>query len=201
MKMIIVLMGVSGCGKTSVAQALSNHFTTFTTFTTTFIEGDLFHPSANLSKMQSGISLNDDDRLPWLQKLASLLKESTFDITILSCSALKMAYRNILRCCKKDLKFVWLHGSESILLQRMNDRDSSHFMKSGMLRSQLATLEPPLNEVDIYGPININSPIASILAQIISLLHPPTTISSNSQPPLKHTQEHPSPPSSHPISP
>jgi gluconokinase len=168
--MIVILMGVSVCGKTSVAQALLQHYAP-TYQSSTFIEGDTHHLPSSISKMSNGIPLDDADRLQWLQTLVSLLDKSTFDITILSCSALKRSYRDILRGSGKDLQFVWLHGSKELLIRRMRSRDG-HFMKTEMLQSQLDTLEPPTPiESDIIGPIDITLPISSIISLITSLLH------------------------------
>lgn len=137
----IVIMGVAGCGKTSVGQALAR------LLGFRFIEGDSRHPVANVDKMRRGIPLQDDDRWPWLKTLGSELAAD--DRTVISCSALKRSYRDLLRAtADRPISFVFLQGSRTLLSARMGAREG-HYMPLSLLDSQLATLELPAGETDI----------------------------------------------------
>lgn len=133
----VVVMGVSGCGKTTVALALADRLGWV------FAEADDFHPAANIAKMESGHPLDDDDRAPWLASIRDWLRERTTagQDAVLTCSALKRAYRDVLRDGGPDVVFLHLVGDPETLAQRMGSR-SGHFMPGSLLRSQLATLEP-----------------------------------------------------------
>jgi gluconokinase len=131
----VVVMGVSGCGKTTVGMALAEHLGA------RFVEGDRLHPEANVTKMAAGIPLTDADRWPWLDAVAAALAADT--PVIASCSALKRAYRDRLRSGSgTPLHFLHLAGDRGILTQRMGQRPG-HYMPVSLLDSQLATLEPP----------------------------------------------------------
>ena len=137
----LVVMGVSGCGKTSVGQALASHLSA------TFIEGDRLHPAANVAKMSAGAPLTDDDRWPWLDAVGAELM--AYPRTIASCSALKRKYRDRLRVAAgTSLRFVFLSVDRLELERRMSKR-LDHFMPASLLDSQLATLEVPADEPDI----------------------------------------------------
>lgn len=131
----LVVMGVSGTGKSSVARDLSRRLGL------DMVEGDDHHPRANVDKMASGIPLDDDDRRPWLEELAAILAESA--PVVLTCSALKRSYRDLLRhgVPEPGVLFVHLAGTRQVLLPRMNERQG-HFMPASLLDSQLETLEP-----------------------------------------------------------
>jgi gluconokinase len=135
---IIILLGVSGSGKTTVGQALS----ALTGWT--FLDADDYHPPANVEKMSRGEPLTDADRAPWLQilraEIAARLKRG--ENAILACSALKKAYRQQLQVDPAQVHFVYLKVSPELLQQRLEER-KDHFMKSSMLQSQLETLEEP----------------------------------------------------------
>ena len=135
---IIILMGVSGSGKTTVGKLLSAQTGI------PFFDGDDFHPAANVQKMASGIPLTDEDRAGWLADLASHIGQWEQDKgAILACSALKESYRTTLQAgAKSPLNWVFLTGSPELLRQRMTTRQDS-FMKPAMLDSQLQTLEVP----------------------------------------------------------
>jgi len=128
---VIVVMGVSGCGKTSVGRLLAEETGAV------FIEGDDHHAPENVRKMASGVALNDEDRLGWLQTLANLIREVRGP-AVMACSALKEDYRKILG----EACFVYLKGSPELLAERLADR-RDHFMPPELLASQLETLEPP----------------------------------------------------------
>ncbi|MEL7089040.1 MAG: gluconokinase, partial [Planctomycetota bacterium] len=129
-----VVMGVSGCGKSTVGRALAE------ALRTDFYDADDFHPEANVAKMASGQPLNDDDRGPWLDRLSELLRDRPG--AVLACSALKKAYRDRLSRGGDAVRFAHLHADFSTLQDRMLGRDD-HFMPAALLKSQLDTLEPP----------------------------------------------------------
>lgn len=132
LRRVIVVMGVSGTGKSTVGRALAE------TLDLPFLEGDDLHPDANVAKMASGIPLTDADRAPWLDRIAAELDEPV----VVACSALKRSYRDRLRLAAPDLVLVYLHGDRQLLASRMSQRDG-HFMPAKLLDSQLATLEEP----------------------------------------------------------
>lgn len=131
----VVVMGVSGCGKSTIARALHERLGW------EFAEGDEYHPAANVAKMASGRPLMDEDRWPWLRTLADWTRErdERGESTILSCSSLKRSYRDLLRDGGAGTYFVHMHGDKGILLERMESRE--HFMPPTLLESQLDTLE------------------------------------------------------------
>lgn len=133
----IVVMGVSGTGKTSIAKALEQELGLV------YAEGDEFHSEENVAKMHSGTPLNDDDRAPWLASIAVWMTEQAAagHNTVVTCSALKRKYRDILRAAEGQVVFVHLTGSIELLAERMDAR-VDHFMPSSLLGSQFATLEP-----------------------------------------------------------
>lgn len=130
----VVVMGVTGCGKSTVGAALAAHLGI------RFADGDAFHPQANIEKMAAGHSLNDDDRLPWLYTLAGWLRAHDDRGAVLGCSALKRSYRDILRSGAEDLIFLHLDITPEVSLERVNSRPG-HFMPASLVESQFATLE------------------------------------------------------------
>ena len=146
--MRMVVMGVSGCGKSSVGIALA------AALGARFIDGDDLHPLSNKTKMAAGIPLDDDDRWPWLDQVGSALAEARlesidgterFSGTVVACSALKRKYRERILAAAPGTIFVHLEGSKERLAQRMGAR-GDHFMPLALLDSQLATLEPLQND-------------------------------------------------------
>jgi len=138
MNKIIILFGVSGCGKSTIGEALSKKTSI------PFFDADDFHPTANVLKMKTGSPLTDADRLPWLIALnKKLLQESKKGGAILACSALKESYREILReGLAKIPTWVLLNGTFDFILHRINSREG-HFMPTSLLQSQFDTLEVP----------------------------------------------------------
>jgi gluconokinase len=138
--MVIVVMGVSGSGKSTFGRALAE------ALDWDFLEGDDMHPPSNIEKMRAGIALDDDDRRLWLDHIAAWIssKESEGRQSVVSCSALKRAYRDRLRQSGTAVHFVYLHVERSELKLRMRQR--SHFMPAALLDSQLRTLEEPAED-------------------------------------------------------
>lgn len=136
--MVILIMGVSGCGKTTVGERLA------TKLGLPFQEGDALHPPANIAKMAGGTALTDADRWPWLEAVAAWMDErrATGSGGIISCSALKRAYRERLRSGRPDVQLVFLRGSRAAIANRLAAR-AGHFMPPSLLDSQLAALEEP----------------------------------------------------------
>jgi len=135
---IAVVMGVSGSGKTTVAAGLARQEGWI------LLEGDKFHPAANVAKMQAGIPLTDDDRWPWLRAIAARADEvrAAGQSAAIACSALKRAYRDILIGGRPDTVLVYLRGSKSVIAGHVAAR-TGHFMPPALLDSQFATLEEP----------------------------------------------------------
>jgi gluconokinase len=138
---VVVVMGVSGSGKTSIASALASELGW------AFAEGDRFHSGSNLAKMASGTPLVDDDRWPWLDGIAAWIREQTAAgrSAVVACSALKRRYRDRLREAWPAMKVVYLRGDRALLEERMGAR-KGHFFPKALLDSQLADLEPPTVE-------------------------------------------------------
>ena len=155
-------MGVSGCGKTTIGARLASQFQI------PYYDADDFHPPSNINKMKDGIPLNDEDRMPWLEMLSKNIEiwHAKGD-AILSCSALKESYREILTSKINDVIWVYLKGSFELITSRIEKREG-HYMKSDLLQSQFDTLEEPAYAITI----DIDKPIDTILTNIISKLKP-----------------------------
>jgi len=148
---VIVIMGVAGSGKTTIGNLLAQRHGGV------FYDADDFHPQANVDKMAQGHPLNDEDRMPWLQRLRREVIDTATEgrITILACSALKRNYREILGLNQTDVSTVFLRGDPEILEQRISSREG-HYMKPGMLTSQLETLEVPSPQEALHVSITRN---------------------------------------------
>jgi gluconokinase len=146
--MVIIVMGVSGSGKTTIGKALADalHWS--------FSDADDFHNPENIEKMRSGIALTDKDRDPWLRAMRAAIEQWRRDGHghVLACSALKESYREILGRDDPDVKFVYLQGELDLISRRLTER-KSHFFNAALLRSQFDTLEIPRDAliVDISG--------------------------------------------------
>lgn len=156
-----VVMGVSGCGKSSVAEKLAM------ATGGSFLDADDFHPPANKAKMASGIPLMDEDRWGWLDTLnAELRRRSDVETpTFLACSALRRVYRERLAAGLTGLRYLYLKGSKELIRSRMESR-SGHFMPPALLDSQFAALEEPTGEEASIIPID--PPVEEIVAGILS---------------------------------
>lgn len=157
----LVVMGVSGTGKTSVGQALAGQLGM------TFVEGDSLHPPANIAKMSAGTPLDDHDRRPWLDSLGVLLASHHADgvSTVLTCSALKRSYRDLLRARVPagSVIFVHLAAPFDVLRARMESR--KHFMPASLLQSQFDALEP-LGADEDGGVFDVTAPLADVVADV-----------------------------------
>ena len=158
----VIVMGASGCGKSSVGQAIADHFGV------PFIEGDALHPAANIAKMSSGSPLNDGDRWPWLDIVTAKLRaeSETNGGAVASCSSLKKIYRDRLETgAGGNARFIFLNCSRETLERNQTGR-KGHFMPPALLDSQLKTLEPPLGEaraIWVDGDQSFENVIASIV--------------------------------------
>ena len=163
----IVVMGVSGCGKSSVGARLAQ------ALGVDFVEGDLLHPPHNVALMAAGTPLTDADRAGWLASIGQHLAQAqaTGQGLVVSCSALKRRYRDGLRAACPGLRFVYLHGPAALLRQRMAAR-AGHYMPPSLLDSQLATLEPPgADEAALI--LDIGPPTDAVVAAALAELLPP----------------------------
>ncbi|MCB1487112.1 MAG: gluconokinase [Bauldia sp.] len=158
----IVVMGVAGSGKTVIGEALAERLGL------PMLEGDSFHPEANVRKMSSGVPLTDDDRWPWLDAIGKAIGETPGGV-IAACSALKRAYRDRLTAAAgRPLLFLFLDGSREVLASRIGNR-KGHFMPPGLLDSQLATLEPPGPD-ELTIRVDVAPPVAEVVAEALTAL-------------------------------
>ncbi|MBV7388676.1 gluconokinase [Pasteurellaceae bacterium TAE3-ERU1] len=162
----IILMGVSGTGKSSLGQAAARDWQL------KFIDGDDLHPKANIVKMASGTPLDDADRAPWLERIndAAFSLVAKGEVGIIVCSALKRAYRERIRAGNTALRFVYLEGSFDEIAQRLSARQG-HFMGQAMLQSQFDALEPPTGEADVLT-VAITGDFATVLTRLKTALDP-----------------------------
>ena len=158
--MFLILMGVSGSGKTTVGKALAERLSL------PFYEGDDFHPERNIQKMSDGKPLNDGDRKEWLDALEALIRSRLSEGKggILACSALKRAYRDQLRVDPEQVKFIYLKGDYDLIFTRMQARED-HYMSADMLTSQFDDLEPPKDAFTV----EVDKPADQIVKEIEDL--------------------------------
>jgi gluconokinase len=158
----IIVMGVSGSGKSSIGEKLAE------VLGLRFVEGDQLHPRSNVEKMSKGIPLTDADRMPWLDLIGETIDSAlaSGEGIVVSCSALKRIYRDRLRAAAGgNLFFVYLDGSRDLLMSRMGER-KGHFMPASLLDSQLATLEVPTGEPGVVT-VDIDDTIKGIAAAVL----------------------------------
>mmetsp|Transcript_28309 Transcript_28309/g.39117 ORF Transcript_28309/g.39117 Transcript_28309/m.39117 type:complete len:203 (-) Transcript_28309:112-720(-) len=166
---VVIVAGVSGCGKSSVGIAVAKLWGA-----ATFADADDYHPTENVEKMRSGTALNDLDRKPWLEALAKLIKSHVESKTrlVLACSALKKSYRDILRgtddkVCSK-VGILLLEGSQELIASRLKDR-KEHFFNPKLLQSQFQTLEKPEPSENVLI-VPIVEPVSTIARSIVNHL-------------------------------
>lgn len=161
----IIVMGVSGSGKTTVGEAVARQIHA------KFIDGDDLHPRANIQKMGSGHPLNDEDRMPWLERLsdAAYSLNHKNETGIIVCSALKRRYRDRLREGNQGMVFLYLKGSFDVIMERLKAR-SGHFMPTDLLKSQFETLEEPgADEPDVIC-VDIDADIDEVVRRCVLAL-------------------------------
>lgn len=158
----IVIMGVSGCGKSSLGAAVAAQLGW------TLIEGDDYHPPENVAKMSAGIALTDSDRSGWLDSLAVELRRHPHG-AVLTCSALKKSYRDRLRAAAPGLLFVHLELSREFARQRVEQRAGGHYFRGNLVDSQFDALETTHGEPDVLA-VDATSPIEQLTSQTIGRL-------------------------------
>ena len=140
-KKVIFVMGVSGCGKSSVGQLLADELSI------SFVDADDYHPQSNIEKMSQGVPLTDSDRMPWLDQVNKIAAKHLESGVVIACSALKEKYRTQLnQSIEPNVVWVYLKGDYDLIFNRMKNR-KDHFMSSGMLKSQFETLQEPENAI------------------------------------------------------
>lgn len=158
----LIVMGVAGSGKSSVGEALAARIGA------AYIDGDALHPPANIDKMSRGIALTDEDRRPWLREVGRRLNDGG-GRTIIGCSALKRAYRDIIRAeARHPVTFVYLAGSRDVIAERMSKR-TGHFMPTSLLDSQFTALEEPAADENAIR-VEIAQPLDTLVQNAIELL-------------------------------
>jgi gluconokinase len=162
MRTSLVVMGVAGCGKSSVGQAVAE------ALRWRLVEGDDFHSTANRDKMNQGIALTDADRAGWLSALADQLRNGP--PTVLTCSALKRSYRDGLRAAAPGLRFVYLHIPRDVSLARVAGRES-HFFAPSLVNSQFDALEDPRAEAGVLT-LEATAPLATLAQAVVRWLEP-----------------------------
>jgi gluconokinase len=164
----LVVMGVSGSGKSTIAERLAARLGW------RFEDGDTFHPPANVAKMSAGQPLTDEDRWPWLQAIADEIDRlsATGQRAVVACSALKCAYRDILVHGHDDIRIVFLSGTQDLIADRLAAR-KGHFMPPGLLASQFRTLQPPQPDERPIS-VSIDAPVEAIVDDIIRQLKAPS---------------------------
>jgi gluconokinase len=154
---IVLVMGVSGSGKTTIGAMLAGRLGW------SYAEADDFHPPENVEKMHQGIPLTDEDRRPWLGAIAAWMREQTGP-AVVTCSALKRGYRDLLREGRPDLRLVYLDGAKDLIAGRLAARQG-HFFPKQLLDSQFADLEPPEDDEHPLV-VSIDQPIEQIVEEI-----------------------------------
>lgn len=160
----MVAMGVAGTGKTTIGEGVAKRFGL------PFAEGDEFHSDANKAKMAAGHPLNDDDRWPWLQSLRDWMSQQAAEgrSSVVACSALKEVYRDVLREAEGDVFFIHLVLPGDVNMERLNSR-GGHYMKTGMLDSQLSTLEALAEGEDGVEALNVGEP-EQVIAEVCEVV-------------------------------
>ena len=161
---VVLVMGVSGSGKTTVGRLLARQLQW------AFADGDAFHTEQSIDKMKRGVALDDADRAPWLERMARQVDAWRTSAThgVITCSALKHRYREQLIGTRRDVRLVYLRGERSLIARRLAAR-RGHFMPPGLLADQLATLEPPRPQEHAIT-VGIEQPPAKLVGEILAAL-------------------------------
>lgn len=159
---VIVVMGVTGCGKTTVGEWIGARLGL------PFEDGDKLHPQANIDKMASGHPLTDEDRWPWLEAVGRWLGDHESGGGVVGCSALKRSYRDAIRAHAPDVLFVHLTGSIETIIERVSHR-AGHFMPTSLVQSQFDTLEPPGQDEKCF-PVSFELPVGQIVDRVAAYL-------------------------------
>ncbi len=154
----LVVMGVAGCGKSSLAAAVAS------ARSVPLVEGDAFHSAASIDKMSQGVALTDADREGWLARLALELSGAPGPL-VLTCSALRRAYRERLRAASPGLRFAFLEIGRDEAMARVSGRAGGHFFSASLVDSQFAALEPPLDEALVLR-VDATQPLADLQRQV-----------------------------------
>lgn len=159
---LIIIMGVSGSGKSTVAEAIAKRYHYC------FLDADDFHSELNRSHMASGKPLTDEMRVPWVNSIKDYLQEAmaTQKHCVLAFSGLRKQHRNTLRTAGLKTIFIFLNGNKDIIQQRVNQREN-HFMNPGLVDSQFAALEDPTQEIDVHS-IEVYEPLERVLNEVAS---------------------------------
>lgn len=175
----LIVMGVSGSGKSTVAEALGERLGW------RFEDGDSFHPASNVAKMKAGHPLTDEDRWPWLNAIADEIARvcDKGGHVIIACSALKHVYRDVLLRGRDDVRFVFLKGSRELIAERLAQR-KGHFMPPGLLTSQFDTLEPPEAGEHVIT-VSIDETVEAIVDGVLRQLKPGSDTRSPSKPEVR----------------
>jgi len=162
----LIVMGVSGSGKSTIAASLAERLNWV------YEDGDRFHPASNVAKMRAGQPLTDQDRWPWLQAIAGEIDRvcESGGHVVIACSALKRAYRDVLVHGRVDVRIVYLKGTQLLIADRLARR-KGHFMPPGLLDSQFQTLEPPAADENPIT-VSIDAPVETVVEDIVRQLKP-----------------------------
>jgi gluconokinase len=170
----LIVMGVSGSGKSTIGETLAARLGW------AYEDGDKFHPPGNVAKMSAGQPLTDDDRWPWLQAIADEIDRlcAAGEHVVMACSALRKVYRDILVHGRGDIRIVYLDGTQQLIADRLGAR-KGHFMPPGLLASQFKTLEPPTADEHPIT-VSIDAPVEDIIDDVVRQLHlDPVTLPQN----------------------
>jgi carbohydrate kinase (thermoresistant glucokinase family) len=160
----LIVMGVSGCGKSTMAAALSERLGL------DMVDGDDLHLPESVAKMRAGVALQDDDRWPWLDRIGDYLSQPHAQGRVVACSALKRVYRDRIREQAGDVCFVFLDGDFDLIQKRMHQR-VGHYMQPGLLDSQFRTLEKPQADENDVIQLPITEPVQDMVEQALNALH------------------------------
>jgi len=160
----LIVMGVSGSGKTTIGERLAARIGW------RYEDADAFHPAANVAKMSAGQPLTDEDRWPWLRAIADEIDRASEagERVVIGCSALRRVYRDVLVHGRHDIRIIYLQGTQGLIADRLGER-KGHFMPPGLLTSQFKTLEPPTPDEHALT-VSIDAPVETVVNDILGKL-------------------------------